>query len=129
MGAARETTRAWSAALLIALAFLCHDLLMAEAGASASAATKHTALVHGEDRAQFGTVPSMDKQPHVRQPPGCSVARPIDVLPGDQLDRCDASATTRLATIPSPTGPHGRTWLGLGAPSATRRALFQVWRI
>ena len=117
--------------LLLALAFLGHDLLMAgvahAAPSSAPSARPHVA--HHARTDAPGT--AAETTPAPDHPAHCAVVRPAAPRRGGDPDPFPAATQGSQTGTPSPPlGASGeRGWVDPTAEPGTRRALFQVYRI
>ena len=119
--------------LLLALAFLGHDLLMAadakaEGSAEHSSAAPHRAATHPEAGAAH---PLLIETWETNHPAGCEVGRPAAPTTGGDPDPAGLAAIDGpISATVSPLAPRlGEGWAEPTWPSGTRRALVQVYRI
>ena len=118
--------------LLLALTFLGHDLLMADAhavGPASSSAGHHLATASWTAAGTVAAVP--DEAPKPIHPAGCEVARPAAPPTRDDGAPAEFEATSSVLSVAVPPllSPAAGGWAEPTRPPGTRRALLRVFRI
>jgi hypothetical protein len=119
----------WLAGILLVLALLGHDSIMASAALTAPPPETHVHAPAHQPATIVVATPDDDHQPG--HPNACGVAGTAAPASAHRLDRTDVGETASIASVDlnRTTSP----WIG-GAddpfwPPGTRRALLQVYRI
>ena len=119
--------------LLIVLALLGHDLLMASHAPVAAVAPAMDVLhQHGPAQPMVDMSAALSHgQPESPHPSVCGTGGTALLQPVDQLGVPDLSTAAAIAPSQFPTSSHARTllWEEPRWPPGTRRALLQVYRI
>ena len=116
--------------LLLVVAFIGHDLVMASASASAGVAVSgHAAILplHATERNRSG-----HKTPEPHHPEHCSISQPAIPRGGDGsslLDRVPATTPDLIISMEPVAACRVPWWEEPRRPPQTRRALLQIYRI
>ena len=122
------------APLLLVVALLGHDVLMADHARAVEPTTPHRAGTHRPHA--FGSIPALVAIPQETPAPDhradCGVARPAVLPAGDDTDPTGREARPTVVAVPLFTGrsrPDAVVWPEPTWPPGVRRALLQVFRI
>jgi len=123
----------WLAGLLIVVALLGHDLLMAAPVAHAVEAAAETDHRQHSAAQALGDVTGADPHGHHESPhpTSCGIGGMARLQPVDQLGVPELSTVASIATCQPPASAPTRAflWEEPRWPPGTRRALLQVYRI